>query len=257
MTGGRPEADGLDRLPQALLVDLDDTVVSDSSRSGDNWRAACEAVAATSSLPLPLETILAALDRERGWFWSDPERHREGRRDLVAARRRIVDGALRRAGTVDAALAEAIADAYGARAEADRTLLPGALAAIREIRGLGMRLALVTNGAEEAQQAKIERFGLAPLFHAVVIEGALGAGKPEPAVYTHALALLGVEPRDAWMVGDNLEWDVAAPQRLGMRAVWVDMAGRGLPPDSGVCPNAIVSGLTELAAILVALAARA
>ena len=35
------------------------------------------------------------------------------------------------------------------------------------------------------------------------------------------------------MVGDNLEWDVAAPQRLGLRAVWVDGPGRGLPKARG------------------------
>ena len=34
------------------------------------------------------------------------------------------------------------------------------------------------------------------------------------------------------MVGDNLEWDVAAPQRLGMSGVWIDARGRGLPEHS-------------------------
>src|SRR2546426_7554913 len=37
--------------------------------------------------------------------------------------------------------------------------------------------------------------------------------------------------RSAWMVGDHLEWDVGAPQRLGLSGVWVDRGGRGLPPD--------------------------
>ena len=32
------------------------------------------------------------------------------------------------------------------------------------------------------------------------------------------------------MVGDNLEWDVAEPQRQGIYGIWIDIRGRGLPP---------------------------
>ena len=86
----------------------------------------------------------------------------------------------------------------------------------------------------QVQRAKIERFGLAPLFDAIVVEGEFGVGKPEPAVYAHALAALGVSAADAWMVGDNLEWDVVTPRRLGMKGIWIarvptalDVAGSG------------------------------
>jgi putative hydrolase of the HAD superfamily len=242
--------DSLLQLPAVLLVDLDDTIVSDSSRSGDNWRAACEAVAEEASLPLPIERVLAELEAERRWFWSDAERHRVGRSDLVAARRAIVSAALARLAIDDPAVIEAIVVAYGARAEADRSLLPGAIEALREIRSLGVRLVLVTNGAADAQGAKIRRFGLAELFDGQVIEGVLGIGKPDPAVYRHALAVVGAAAGDAWMIGDNLEWDVAAPQRLGLRGIWVDPQGRGLPPDAGCRPDAIVSGLPHLVALM-------
>jgi putative hydrolase of the HAD superfamily len=240
----------LEALPAVLLVDLDDTIVSDSWRSRENWRVACEAVAAQASPPLPVEAVLAELEVERQWFWSDPERHRVGRSDLVAARRAIVSAALARLGVADTAIVEAIVAAYGARAEAARALLPGAVEALSEIRALGVRLVLVTNGAADVQAAKIERFGLSGLFEAEVIEGVLGIGKPEPAVYRHALAAVGAEPRQAWMIGDSLEWDVAAPQRLGLRGIWVDVAGHGLPADAPCRPDAIVSGLPELAALM-------
>ncbi len=48
------------------------------------------------------------------------------------------------------------------------------------------------------------------------------------------------------MVGDNLEWDVAAPQRLGLRAAWVDAPGQGLPPESPVRPDRILRAFTEI-----------
>jgi len=48
------------------------------------------------------------------------------------------------------------------------------------------------------------------------------------------------------MVGDNLEWEVTAPQRLGIYAIWFDSEGRGLPRDSAVRPDRIVRALSEL-----------
>ena len=55
----------------------------------------------------------------------------------------------------------------------------------------------------------------------------MGVGKPEEVVYRYALSKLRVKAEEAWMVGDNLEWDVLAPQRLGLRGVWVDGPGPG------------------------------
>ena len=80
----------------------------------------------------------------------------------------------------------------------------------------------------------------------MVIESEFGVGKPEERVYLYALDELDSRPSEAWMVGDNLEWDVAAPQRLGMVGIWVDSAGRGLPESSGVRPDRIIGGLPDL-----------
>ncbi len=66
------------------------------------------------------------------------------------------------------------------------------------------------------QRSKINRFGLADLFDLILIEGEVGFGKPDPRVYERALESLGVAAGDTWMVGDNLEWDVAEPQRQGI-----------------------------------------
>jgi putative hydrolase of the HAD superfamily len=60
------------------------------------------------------------------------------------------------------------------------------------------------------------------------------------------MAALGVSATDTWMVGDNLEWEVAAPQRLGIYAIWHDAYGTGLPPDSPIRPDRIIRALPEL-----------
>jgi putative hydrolase of the HAD superfamily len=125
-------------------------------------------------------------------------------------------------------------------------LYPGARETLARLHEQGIPLALVTNGDKTHQRRKIEMHDLARFFDVIVIEGEFGVGKPDEAVYRHALRALAVSPREAWMVGDNLEWDVAAPQRLGLRAAWVDASGQGLPPGSSVRPDRILRTFTEL-----------
>lgn len=35
-------------------------------------------------------------------------------------------------------------------------------------------------------------------------------------IFEIALAKLGLKADEAWMVGDNLEWDIEAPQKVGI-----------------------------------------
>ena len=106
--------------------------------------------------------------------------------------------------------------------------------------------ALVTNGDAVQQRDKIERHDLARFFDAILVEGEFGTGKPDEAVYRHVLKTLGMTPREALMVGDHLEWDVLAPQRLGLRGVWVDGPGLGLPQSSEAAPHRIIRAFPEL-----------
>jgi putative hydrolase of the HAD superfamily len=46
--------------------------------------------------------------------------------------------------------------------------------------------------------------------------------------------------------GANLEWEVAAPQRLGIYGTWHDHLGKGLPADSPILPDRIIRRLSEL-----------
>jgi putative hydrolase of the HAD superfamily len=190
--------------------------------------------------------LFDAIKKGRDWFWEDPQRHQRGRMDLQAARREIVAHAFSRLGIGAPDLANEIADTYSREREEGIYLLPGAVEALRLFRERGVRLALITNGTADSQRRKIERFGLAPFFDCIVIEGEFGAGKPDERVYVHALAQLDVQPEEAWMVGDNLEWDVAGPQRLGIKSIWIDFAGSGLPEDSAVRPDHTVGALAEL-----------
>jgi putative hydrolase of the HAD superfamily len=110
----------------------------------------------------------------------------------------------------------------------------------------GVKWALITNGAAEPQRAKVVRFALEHRFDHIQIEGEHGFGKPEERAYIHAMEALGVGPHETWMVGDNLEWEIVAPQRLGIHAIWHDGYGMGLPSDSPTRPDRIIRRLSEL-----------
>jgi putative hydrolase of the HAD superfamily len=229
---------------KALLVDLDDTLLDYSGGVEESWRQACEEAARPAGVEV--EALVPALRQARRWFWDDPVRHRRERLDMQGAWTKVAARALEALGRPDPALASAIAEAFAARRWQRMALFPGALAALERLRARGARLGLVTNGDRRHQRRKIEDHGLARFFDVVVIEGEFGVGKPDESVYRHALDALGAAVRDASMVGDNLEWDVAAPQRLGLAGIWVDGSGGGLPAGSPVLPDRIIRAFPEL-----------
>ena len=232
--------------PRAMLVDLDDTIIDDRSGGDPCWRLVCADTAARVP-ELDADHLYDEIFRTREWYWSDPERQRIGRADLIAASTGIVLQSLRKLCFDLPGLASDVARSYWEKREERAALFPGAVEALRRFRSHGIALAMITNGASATQRAKIERFHLAPYFDHILVEGELGFGKPEPEVYLKAMAALRSSPADTWCVGDNLEWEVAAPQRLGIYSVWVDPTGAGPPPGSPVRPDRTVASIAELA----------
>jgi putative hydrolase of the HAD superfamily len=233
-------------LPVAILLDLDDTIIHAGVREGVLLEIAHSL--ADELAPLAPATVAAELEAALTVYWSDPDRHRDGRFALAQVRRRVMAQAFAANGAahMTEALAHRFADAFTATREAMTAAFPGAIEAVAELKARGVRLGLITNGDGATQRAKIARFGLEGFFHHIQIEGEAGFGKPQPQAYAHALAALGVAAGDCWIVGDDLEWEVAAPQRLGIHAIWHDGWGRGLPADSAVVPDRIIRALGEL-----------
>jgi putative hydrolase of the HAD superfamily len=237
------------RLPRAILFDLDETLISFGRRPVLLQEVAEEFASALH--PLAPAEVAQALETHMRWFWSDEARHRQWRFRLEAARVECIGQAFaglrdRAPGATDEA-ARAFAVRFHQHRESQARFFPGAVEAVDALKSRGVKLALVTNGDAEGQRAKIERFDLARRFDHVQIEGEAGFGKPEERAYRHALQALGAAPHEAWMVGDNLEWEVAAPQRLGIFAIWHDHLGAGLPADSRARPDRIILSVAELA----------
>jgi putative hydrolase of the HAD superfamily len=232
-------------LPPAILFDMDDTILAYDAGADDVWRRVC-AAGEGRGCGCRAGELFAAICAVRDWYWADAERHRRGRLDLQGARREIVRAAFERLSLVPGELADELADSYSTQREEAVRPFPGACETLAALRRTGIGMALITNGHPSLQRRKIDAFGLEPYFDCILIEGEFGCGKPDERVYHHALACLGIEPRQAWMVGDNLEWEVAVPQRLGLYAVWVDAYRKGLPPGTPIRPDRTIHSLTEL-----------
>ncbi|MBL8929600.1 MAG: HAD family phosphatase [Kineosporiaceae bacterium] len=91
---------------------------------------------------------------------------------------------------------------------------PRMLQAIRAARLAGVRTALLSNSwGENYPDALWE-----DLFDVVVISGRVGMRKPDPEIFTHTAAILGVPPRGCVMV-DDIERNVEGARACGMVAV--------------------------------------
>jgi putative hydrolase of the HAD superfamily len=227
-----------------VLFDLDDTLLDYSSRVEESWAHAVHS-ACTDGRVDPA-ALVAALMRAREWFWDDPGRQRRERTNMVRAWELIVRHALDSLRSPCHDLVAGIVGSYASHRRQVMDLFPEARAVLDRLREQGVPLGLVTNGDASQQRYKIERHGLAHYFDVMVIEGEFGAGKPDAAVFRHALDSLGAHPAEACMVGDNLVNDVEGAGQLGIRTIWIDRARSGLPAGIAARPDHIIASLTEL-----------
>jgi putative hydrolase of the HAD superfamily len=109
-------------------------------------------------------------------------------------------------------------------------------------------LVLMTNGSPHLQRLKLQMTQeLIPYFEEIVISGSIGQGKPDPAMFIHALDSLSLRKEEVIMVGDNLMTDILGAKRAGIRNVWINR--NGYKPEE-VIPDYELKELTELLDLL-------
>ena len=108
---------------------------------------------------------------------------------------------------------------------------------------LKSRVALgsISNG-----NADLAAIGLAHHFKISVAAHEFGYAKPDAAIFHEGCRQMGVDPRDAVYVGDDLLIDVQGAQQAGLRAVWMNRAGSQAHLEHGVAPDAICSSFDDL-----------
>lgn len=82
------------------------------------------------------------------------------------------------------------------------------------------RLGLITNGKGRFQMDNIKALGIQSFFETILISELEGVKKPDPIIFERAMEQMKMPPEACVYVGDHLENDVQAAEKVGMTAVW-------------------------------------
>lgn len=107
-----------------------------------------------------------------------------------------------------------------------------ALAALEELRASGYKMAVLTNGQQAQQEAKLKAIGLSDMFQACLAIGTVEALKPDPRAFAQLCRVLECAPDEVLFVGDDIDVDVRASIDAGLKGVWLNR--NDLPAAEGV-----------------------
>lgn len=233
--------------PRAVFFDMDDTLLDGHTAMTASWSIVC--AEAATAMGGDAERLRDAIRRESIEFWKDESVSGHWRVKLDDARAFVLERALLSEG-LDGGNARQLSAQYADLHRQHSVLFDDAIETLELLRDRGMKLGLLTNGAHDPQWEKIKRFDLARHFDVIVVEGEFGRGKPEPDVFHHALATVGVAAHEAWHIGDNLYADVGGAKSVGIAAAWIHRDRLSRPESEHAEPDASVAHLEEFVPLL-------
>ena len=209
---------------RAVLFDLDDTLF-------DHRHCARSALAGVRRLHTCFEAIEEA-QLEAAHAGILEELHLEvlaGRLDIDAARIERFRRLYERAGIQpDDDLAVRTAHAYRDHYMQARAPIQGAIPLLEAVRRHA-QVVVVSNNLLKEQQAKLRDCGLDRYVDVLVVSEEAGVSKPDPGIFTIALARARVAPGEAVMVGDSWANDIEGARRVGIPAIWFNRDGTPSP----------------------------
>ncbi|SDW43678.1 haloacid dehalogenase type II [Roseicitreum antarcticum] len=130
-----------------------------------------------------------------------------------------LDWALEAEGLNDPALRGRLLDLYHELAAFPE--VPGVLDALK---GQGLQLAILSNGAPQMLDAAARSAGISPLFDAILSVEDVGVFKPHRSVYELVGRQFGTMPAEVAFVSSNC-WDACAAAAFGFHAIWINREG--------------------------------
>ena len=219
-----------------LLLDVDNTLLDFTSAE----RQALTDTLAQYQLPCD-ESICEIYHQVNDRLWQSLAKGELSRSKLFAVR---FARFLQAAGLPDNGKSREMNDRYEEQLALHPDLIPGALAALDELAEVAT-LAAVSNGAYKVQQARIQAAGIDRYLDGVYISEKVGAAKPSPRLFEHALRDLGVNDRSrVLVVGDDLLADIQGGRNAGLDTCWVNFSGA--ENDTGVVPGHTIASFEEL-----------
>ncbi len=102
---------------------------------------------------------------------------------------------------------------------------PEVPAMLRELKGRGMKLAILSNGTPSMLAAVVNNSGLDGVFDAVLSVEEVGVYKPHPSVYGLAVERLQIAPARICFLSSN-GWDAFSAKAFGFQVIWCNRFGQ-------------------------------
>jgi phosphoglycolate phosphatase len=131
---------------------------------------------------------------------------------------------------------------------------PGVLQGLAALRGLGLRLACLTNKPNAFAQPLLAQKGLDVFFEFAFGGDAFARKKPDPLPLLQTCKALGTDPGHTLMVGDSQN-DADAARAAGCPVVLVGYGYNHGEPAASARPDAVIASLADLPALLAPAAA--
>ena len=96
--------------------------------------------------------------------------------------------------------------------------IQGTVAILGELHGQGVKVCALSNWSAETFPVAQARFPFLAWFERIIISGAVGLAKPDPAIFTLALTACGLEARETVFI-DDVPANVAVARELGLDAI--------------------------------------
>ena len=227
--------------PRAVIFDLYNTLISIRTDEGDErvWQALGRLLR-YRGLPVDDRALRPAFEAAAKATRPPGERHPEV--DLVAAFAKV----LAELGHDVGPNAAEIAGLFRALSMRRFAAFPDAIPTLERLRP-AVALALVSDAQRIFLEPELRLAGLAPYFPVRIISGDYGFRKPDPRLFTMALAALGVRPEEAAYVGDHPYHDVCGARAAGLTSILLARPKRVVTDARACTPDLTVRGLAELA----------
>ena len=96
---------------------------------------------------------------------------------------------------------------------------------LENIRNMGLKTGIVTNGSSDLQKQKVSLLNLEKYIDEIVYAGDFERQKPYPDSFISAAERLGENPENLIFVGDHPEFDIEGARNAGFKTLWVKTGG--------------------------------